>query len=189
MKLDLPYLQSLDVGNDAEGWAALNDIFRRASRPELPAGRYNGSLIAVRIVPGITQLVRYLADSWLPWIGKQFHLPDQSGDNIFTRDSLRLARVIWPRYSGYRRDTATTYRAFRFQTRMDHGLFDPDRQVLVLDYCLPGNPPTNVKRVRDELVQLEDGTYLGKAHFRWYRNRWQTVAYFSLQHREGQSSD
>ena len=59
-------------------------------------------------------------------------------------------------------------------------LADPDRSVLKIDYDLEENPSLTVRRVLDELVQIDDNLYLGKAHVRWWWNRWQTVAYFSL---------
>jgi hypothetical protein len=134
----------------------------------------------LKIAPGLTQAVTWLTRRWLPWQGKRFDALTQSGDNIFARDSLRIARVVWPIYSGYVADTDDTYRAFRFQTRLGQGLLDPNQTVFVLDYDLAGNPPTNIRRIRDELVQRDDGSYLGKAHVHWYWGRWQTVAFFSL---------
>ena len=57
---------------------------------------------------------------------------------------------------------------------------DSDREVLKLDYDLPKNPAFPIRRVLDELVELSDRLYLGKAHMKWWWGRWQTVAYFSL---------
>lgn len=73
-----------------------------------------------------------------------------------------------------------TFLAFPFRTYMGPGKADPDRQVLKIDYNLRANPLLNVRRVLDELVQLSEGFYLGKAHFKWYLGRWQTLAFFSL---------
>ena len=56
----------------------------------------------------------------------------------------------------------------------------PGGKPVQLDYNLPGNPPSNVKRVLDELVELPNGTYLGKAHLKLYWGEWKTVAYFTL---------
>jgi hypothetical protein len=164
-----------------EGWAAFDDIFRAGEAPSEPLdGRYRGELVGLRIAPGVTQAVNALTRRWLPWKGKRFDAATRQGDNIFTRDSIRISRVIWPVYSDYVADSGDTYRAFRFQTRMDAGLLDRDRKVFVLDYDLAGNPPFNIRRIRDELIQLEDRSYLGKAHVHWYWGKWQTVAYFSL---------
>ena len=59
----------------------------------------------------------------------------------------------------------------------------PVTLALKIDYDLPENPSLTVRRVLDELIQLDEGLYLGKAHVRWWwssRNSWQTVAFFSL---------
>jgi hypothetical protein len=52
--------------------------------------------------------------------------------------------------------------------------------VLKIDYDLPQNPAFSIRRVLDELVQVADGVYLGKAHVKWWWGAWQPVAYFSL---------
>jgi hypothetical protein len=52
--------------------------------------------------------------------------------------------------------------------------------VLKIDYDLAENPGLSIRRVLDELVQVDDGFYLGKAHLKWWWGRWQLVAYFTL---------
>ncbi len=73
-----------------------------------------------------------------------------------------------------------TFQAFAFRTYVAPGKDDPDRQVLKIDYDVPGNPPLSVGRVLDELVEIGDGYYLGKAHHHWLWGAWQMVAFFSL---------
>ncbi|HWQ13185.1 MAG TPA: hypothetical protein VNL77_10310 [Roseiflexaceae bacterium] len=161
--------------------AALNELFRGGAPPSPPlAGRYAGELVALDVAPGLTQLAAALAAAWLPWQGKGFDPQRARGYNIFTRDSFPLANLFWPLYRRYVGDGPHTYRAFFFRTWAGPGLMDPDRQVLKIDYDLPENPPRTIRRVLDELVQIEDGLYLGKAHLRWWWGSWQTVAYFSL---------
>jgi hypothetical protein len=95
----------------------------------------------------------------------------------------RTAHLFNPLYRGFASDGPKTYRGFAFQTYTAPGLFDTDRTVLKIDYNLKENPALTVRRVLDELVQLDDGLYLGKAHVRWWWQpvgSWQTVAYFSL---------
>lgn len=164
------------------GMAALNHLFRQGVAPS-PAlsGRYRGSLLALDIAPGFTRLTQAITARWLPWQGKTFDAERQSGDNIFTRDSLRLAHIYWPGYGAYQDDGPATYRAFRFRTYIAAGLADPDRQVLKIDYSLPENPGATIRHVLDELVQVDDATYLGKAHMRWWWGKWQLVAFFALQ--------
>jgi hypothetical protein len=67
-----------------------------------------------------------------------------------------------------------------FRTSTSQGLADADRQVFKLDYDLLGNPGLTVRRVVDELVQVDDHLYLGKAHVHWLAGLWQLVAYFTL---------
>ena len=170
--------------NRVETSAALNEIFRGGSPPSPSLdGRYAGELVMLDIAPGLTQLVNAIVSAWLPWKGKSFGAATFSGDNIFTRDSLLLAHVYWPFYRGYVDDSPETYRAFAFRTYLAPGLADPDRQVLKIDYDLPVNPRATIARVLDEIVQVSDGIYLGKAHMHWWWGQWQLVAYFSLSQR------
>jgi hypothetical protein len=164
-----------------EALAALNDVFRRGTPPEQALdGRYRGELLALDLAPGLTQFSQFLAALWMPWRGKTFNAANQTGDNVFTRDSLALGHVWWPLYRGYKPDEPGTYRAFVFRTYTAPGQADPDREVMKIDYDLPANPAATIRRVLDELVQLADGLYLGKAHLHWWWGKWQPVAYFSL---------
>ena len=167
--------------NRARGWEALNHLFRNAAVPDpAPNGRYRGEFIALALTPGLTQLFGGLASLWMPWQGKTFSVAQQHGENVLSKGSYFLARVFNPFYRGFRSDTPKTYRAFAFRTYAAPGLFDEDLTVLKIDYDLKENPALTVRRVLDELVQLDDGLFLGKAHVRWWWGRWQTVAYFSL---------
>jgi len=170
--------------NRAQGFAALNDLFRAGTVPDPSLnGQYSGELIALDLAPGLTPFFQWLASTWMPWRGKAFNASQQRGDNILSKDSYPLARLFNPLYRGFISDRPGTYRGFAFRTYTAPGLFDRDRNVLKIDYNLKENPALTVRRVLDELVQLDEGLYLGKAHVRWwwYRaDQWQTVAYFSL---------
>jgi hypothetical protein len=176
--------QKLVQHDRAKGMAALNSLFRSGTVPAPSLnGRYAGELIAVDIAPGLTQLFDSLLSAWLPWLGKTFNAAQGSGDNIFTKDSYLLARFFNPLYRGFAADGPSTYRGFAFRTYIGPGVVDPDRSVLKIDYDLKENPAPTVRRVLDELVQIGDQLYLGKAHVRWWwrpRDGWQTVAYFTL---------
>ena len=176
--------QALVQSNRTQGLAALNDLFRAGTVPDpRPHGRYAGELIALDMAPGLTQFFQWLTNQWMPWRGKSFESTQQRGDNIFTKDSYPLARLFNPLYRGFVNDGPKTYRGFAFRTYTAPGLFDTDRTVLKIDYDLKENPGLTVRRVLDELVQLDDDLYLGKAHVRWWwssKDSWQTVAYFSL---------
>lgn len=167
-----------------EGWDSLNRLFRSGTAPSpLPSGRYAGTFVAIDIAPGFTQAAELLARLWMPWLGKSFNAANQLGHNILTQASYPLARLVVPLYRGYVPDQKGSYQAFAFHTYMGPGLMDPDRIVLKIDYNLKENPPLTVRRVLDELVQLANNLYLGKAHVHWgWRpgRGWQTVAYFTL---------
>ena len=177
-------VSSMTKLQSARGLASLNDLFRSGRLPEPPPeGRYRGKLVTLDIAPGLTQLFRWIARLWMPWRGKIFDPSRQRGDNVFTKNSYLLARLFNPLYRGFQDDTSTTYRAFAFHTYAAPGLFDADRTVLKIDYNLKENPALTVRRVLDELVQVDDQLYLGKAHIHWWwrrQNGWQTVAFFSL---------
>lgn len=167
--------------NRAQGFSALNDLFRAGTVPDASMhGRHAGELVALEIAPGLTPFFQWLTDSWMPWLGKTFDSSNQRGDNIFTKDSLFLARLFNPWYRGFIEDTPKTYRGFAFRTYTASGLFDTDRTVLKIDYNLRENPSLTIRRVLDELVQVDDNLYLGKAHVHWWFGSWQTVAFFTL---------
>lgn len=169
--------------NRTQGLEALNKLFRIGLPPEPPLdGRYRGELIALDLAPGLTQLLQSITAAWMPWLGKTFNAFQQRGDNIFTRDSYLLARLFNPFYRGFITDQSGTYRCFAFRTYIAPGLMDTDRSVLKIDYDLKDNPALTVRRILDELVQIDEDLYLGKAHVRWWWGNWQTVAYFTLRH-------
>lgn len=178
---DLPAAQTLLRQDRPRGLAALNELFRAGRPPDPPLmGRCAGQLLALDLAPGLTQLAGSIAAAWMPWQGKTFDPAYAQGDNIFTRDSLWLARTFNLSYRGFVDDGPDTYRAFTFRTYSAAGLEDADRPVLKIDYDLPNNPALTIRRVLDELVQVGPQTYLGKAHVRWWWGRWQRVAFFAL---------
>ncbi|MBI3742383.1 MAG: hypothetical protein HY257_11610, partial [Chloroflexi bacterium] len=153
----------------AQTWSELNETFRAGRAPQpLPNGRYRGELLAVNVAPGLTQLIQFITARWMPWQGKCFDAKTARGENIFTRDSYALAHIYWPLYRAYQNDTPLTYRAFSFRTRRAPGLTDPDCQVLKIDYDLRENPSFTIRRVLDEIVQVDENFFLGKAHLKWW---------------------
>jgi len=173
--------QRLLERDHAQWLARLNKLFRSGTPPEMPLdGRYRGELVALDLAPGLTQLFQSITAAWMPWLGKTFNASQERGDNIFTQDSYLLARLFNPFYRGFIADQPGTYRGFAFHTYMAPGLMDTDRIVLKIDYDLKENPAPTVRRILDELVQIDEDLYLGKAHVRWWWGGWQTVAYFTL---------
>ena len=153
-----------------------------AGKPPTPAleGRTEGELVALDLAPVVTQALTALTSVWLPWQGKTFDAAQARGDNIFTAGSKTAARIFNPGYRSFINDGPDTYRAFAFRTYEAGAREDGNHTVLKIDYDLPENPRATIRRVLDELVQIDDGVFLGKAHVRWWSVRWQRVAFFSL---------
>jgi hypothetical protein len=158
----------------------LNELFRLGELPVGLEGRKAGELVALEFGPALDDPLTRITDQWMPWQGKTFDSTANRGDNIFDRSSLRIARVFNPFYNDFVGDGPERYRAYAFRTYTGPGLEDPEVSVLKIDYDLPENPGWNIRRVLDELVRIDEGTYLGKAHVRWWWGTWQRVAFFLL---------
>lgn len=180
---ELDYARRQIVRDRAGAIAALNDLFRSGvvPNPRL-SGRYRGMFITPSLNSLLDSLGRAFTAWWLPWKGKTFDPATSSGDNIFTNDGLWLSHLIWPSYRDYFADGPGQSRACRFRTYVGAGTLrvDSDMNVLKIDYDLDVNPKFIIRDVLDELVQIDDGFYLGKALLRRPGNRWVCAAYFTL---------
>jgi hypothetical protein len=94
------------------------------------------------------------------WLGKAFDRAAGRGINLFD-------------------DWERPRRAYPFWMTTGPGLREPDRDVLKIDYDLPGNPVW-VRRVLDEVVEVAPGRLLGQVHLRLVPRVPFTVAYFEL---------
>jgi len=165
----------------ARGLAQMNAIFREGTLPQVPLhGPTTGQMIAVDLGPGITPPVDALLTSRMPWCGKTFDAKVTRGENIFYPGFVPVARVMFPFYRDYRREGDRVI-AFPFRTYVGAGQQDPDRQVLKIDYSLPVNPRFTMRRILDELVQVDDNYFFGKAHFKLSKTTSHLVFYFALQ--------
>ena len=160
--------------------ASLDDMFRAGQPPQGLSGRYHGEMLVVDIAPVITRVVTTLQERYRLWQGKRFDPTTNSGDNILSNSARTSFGLFLPFYRGRRPNTPTTFRALQFRTYIALALFDPETPVLKIDYDIPGSPSLTIRRVLDELVELADGYYLGRAYVRWWGLGWRRVAYFSL---------
>ena len=69
--------------------------------------------------------------------------------------------------------------AFPFRTRVEPAALDAGIDVLVIDYDFEANPGFVIRRIRDELVQIDDGFYLGKVLMR-FASGYRRIGFFSL---------
>ncbi len=164
------------------GLAAFGQLFETGTAPP-PAlvGRFAGQFEAFEIGAGLSQLAEFADRTWHPWQGKIFGGWERVGYNRLRHTTFPLVRLLAPTYTEFGADTGATYRAFPFRTYLASSHDDPAQPVLKIDYNLLDNPRWSVRRISDELVQIDDGLFLGKAYVKWWWGTWQRWAFFSLQ--------
>lgn len=90
------------------------------------------------------------------WQGKEFFATSNTGINNFS-DGQR----------------------YKFKTYKAKSI-SSDKQVLKIDYDIPGNPFW-IRRIVDELVEVEPGKYQGKVYLRYLPGLTFTLTYFTLE--------
>ena len=167
--------------NRQESLATLNALFKLGALPQpLPSGRYRGELVTPTLYPALDAVGRRLGALYMPWKGKRFDLEHSSGDNQFTQSAPFVGRLLWPKYSSYVLQPFGLYTAFQFRTYNGPGVADPEVQTLKLDYSDPANPAFLVRSVLDELVQITDDYFLGKAFLSGPKGQYRLAAFFAL---------
>ena len=157
-------------------------MFRSGSPPDpVPDGFLPGRLLATSTWGPWDGVVQRMAAAWMPWLGKSFDAATSTGLNRFAvLPGLRPAfRVLWPRYRLVS-ETTDQIEAFEFRNRRDRGAVDPELQVYKIDYDFESNPGFVIRRILDELVQVDDGVYLGKVLMR-LGDRFHPVGFFMLE--------
>jgi hypothetical protein len=87
---------------------------------------------------------------------------------------------VWPTYRGDVRDGPRHTRALQFRTYTGPSQLDRGQNVFKIDYDWDVNPRFLVRQVLDELVQVDDDYFLGKALLRQRSGRYVCAAYFAL---------
>ena len=143
----------------------LERMYERAKTPTIPEvrGDLRGRMLAWPMLEerhGVQGFFRAFAGSKaFPWRGKSFRVNDAAkGEGI--------NRIIKDRWRLFRFDT--------FIGKSRKGDFD----ALQLDYDLPGNPPI-IRRIKDEIRDVEPGVWLGQAWFVTERTKFLWL-YFGL---------
>jgi hypothetical protein len=117
-------------------------------------------------------------------MGKGFDAGSSTGINRLRPGAHLPMRLLWPGHQPRPAEGAHAVEAFPFRTRIEPGVLDPGTNVLVIDYDFEASPAFIIRRIRDELVQVEDGFYLGKVLMRW-RGEMRRIGFFSLRRAEG----
>lgn len=164
----------------AEAIAELDELFRGGSAPDpQPDGMLRGRLVTMTVARPLDATVRAIARLYMPWLGKAFEAEAQTGINVLATSARAPMKVLWRNYTP-ERELADRLECFPFRTRIDRGAVDPDVQVQKIDYDFDANPDFVIRRVLDELVQIDEDLYLGKILFR-YRHAWAPIGFFSLE--------
>ena len=160
----------------------LSDLFRSGSPSTGIDGPTEGALVGFTLHPAFDRATAALARRWLPWAAKRFDSAAARGDNLMLRSARWPSKLLWPRYP--MRGAGEHLAGFDFETRVEPGALDPDREVLVIDYAaVEANPRLIIKSVRDELVEVVPGAHLGKVLWRRGQGadaRHTLLAYFAL---------
>ncbi|WP_278312612.1 hypothetical protein [Lolliginicoccus levis] len=157
----------------------LESLFRASAPPRKLEGQTEGLLVMTTTMPILDRTVTAVTDLWMPWEGKRFNAEGTGANRIASRASMPL-RLLWPLYSMTQTEDGKL--AFDFTTHVEASR-DKDggeQDVLVIDYkSVETNPRLLIRSVRDELVELVPGVYLGKILFR-VSGRYHKIGYFAL---------
>jgi hypothetical protein len=162
-------------------WAIdrLNSLFAEGRTPESLDGFLPGGLVTPTLWGPTDAVGRRVTALYMPWLGKRFESSAESGINVLEANARLPMKVLWPSYEA---EVVTEERieAFRFATRVGPGVLDPDVNVLKIDYDSDANPGFIIRRILDELVQISDDLYLGKALYRTKKG-WRPLLFFTLE--------
>jgi hypothetical protein len=165
--------------DSAAAEAELDSIFKLGTAPANLDGPTDGILVMTTTSSALDAAVRLVTNLWMPWQGKRFNSESRSGDNRMVSSAKLPSKLLWPLYK--MKDAVDGKLAFDFKTYNDAGKRDPDVQVMVIDYSDVGdNPRLIIRSIRDELVEVVPGAYLGKVLFRMPQDRYEMIGFFAL---------
>ena len=123
--------------------------------------------------------LRTITGAWMPWLGKRFNAAEGTGDNVLLGSARWPAKLLWPLYAT--REARGGRSAFDFETAIEPSKDEPLTEVMKIDYHdLDSNPSLLIRSIRDELVEVVPGAYLGKMLWRHDAERHTLLAYFAL---------
>ena len=157
----------------------LNSTFAGGTAVRGLDGPTDGILVLPSMGPVRTPFVKAISRFYMPWLGKRFFAADGRGDNRFVSSVRYPAKLLWPHYGT--RPNGRERTAFDFITRAEAGAHDPDTQVLVIDYApVEENPDRLIRRIRDEIVEVANGVFLGKILYREHGDQYSNLGFFAL---------
>jgi hypothetical protein len=179
--LPLRYFRALaDLPHErGNALAELEACFRSGATPSAIDGPTRGRLLTTTLGYGLDAVTGGLTRLWMPWKGKRFDPEAKEGRNIFTTGFRPAIRVFWPGYEIEYAEGDRRLSTFPFTTWQGASSYTPsDADVLKIDYEHPQSPWL-IRNILDELIQIEDGLYLGQALLR-IRGTLHRAAWFEL---------
>lgn len=160
--------------------SSLEEMFRSGTTPDPPPqGFHPGRALTSTLTGLVDGLGRRLGDVYMPWLGKSFDAERREGINVLLPSARIPMKVLWPRYEPEPTGSGRM-NAFRFRTYVAPGAVDPGLDVLKIDYDLDPNPSFIIRDILDEIVQVEEGLYLGKVLYR-REPGFRRIGFFTLQ--------
>jgi hypothetical protein len=154
--------------------ARLKTLFCGATAPDpVPQGFLPGRILTAAIDP----YGMFIGGVCRFWLGKRFSAG--GGVNVVTRGGQPLLRALAPSQP-LEPTLEGNLEGFPFEVRREKGAADPDVEVMALTYGIASNPSLLLRRLRDELVRIEDGLYLGKILYR-VGESYRPLGFFSLE--------
>jgi hypothetical protein len=182
--LTLRYFRALaDLPHDrAAALTELERCFLEATTPSPIEGPTHGRVLATTFGYGLDAVTAAIGRLWMPWQGKAFSPEAKEGRNLFSTSFRPVLRTLWPGYEIDRAEELGRFSTFPFTTWEGESAFTPGgADVLKIDYEHPQSPWL-IRDVLDELVQVEEGLYLGQALLR-VQGRLRRAAWFELRSR------
>jgi len=176
--------------------AALHDLatrFRGGAAAVIAEGDYTGVLLSATLHPWLNTLAAILGGPHpLRWQGKTFASGagmasgasevTGTGENLWRHHvdppGVLLAGVSRLCRWQARQHAGDVYRAVPFRISYGPSIADKEHIVLRIVYDVAANPAF-IRRIRDELVDVGDGQYLGRGYYRLWR-RWFSWVWFTL---------
>ena len=152
----------------------LQKEFRRGKIPYPLHGFYQGELSLLLPNNLIESFGSFFLKLYLPWKGKYFY--KRSGDNILSSSFKLFLNLVSARIKSTR-NGIIGYHAFPFRTFIKKGVGDK-KTVMELDYDIPRNPAI-VRRVIDEIVEVGEGSYLGRTYIK-ENEKYRLAAFFRI---------
>jgi hypothetical protein len=158
----------------------LEALFRTGEVPDpLPHGFHAGTYLTTTIWGPADRLLWRVADLWMPWLGKSFDASTSSGVNRFDASAGIPMRALWPSHRA-KRAGVDVLEAFPFRNRVGTGEVDQDLKVYKIDYDFAANPTFIIRHILDEIVQIDDRTFLGRILYR-VGTMYHPIGFFALE--------